>query len=702
VADYQVSVRVTGDSSDAQRAFDKVQDEMRDTDRVADQTSRSMSSAFDFAAGAATGFLASFGAEAALSAIGDLNQIGMEVNFVGKRFEALTEDVEGSMDALRTETGGMMTDLELQREGVSLVMTGVVTDMEDAATLMSDALALGGVEGMKVAGQALRNQSYELLDSVGVSSGDVRALAAQYRAAGMDSAAAFSQAFMEVASDTREALGSAADAGNTAFGRIQVDIQNTIDDLGNFTADVIETGAELRDLWRIAGQSIQGENPFNPLENPAGWIGFEAGRGTGDILDPQRIVMRDFQEGWSDTFGGVIHVAENFADTVNTTLATIGSPEYMARQNMGDTVGILSAYVDANTLAARDIGNAQRGRVGDTELFTPDELRQLQLIQSEAQGAVAQLEILHETGVVTDEQLAQAQTYATSIDGITAAAERGVAARDAMFQSTGNLFGQVGGGGLGQMGDQVAAAMEAGGADEAAIAAMQDAFDFASGRETELSKAWEEQGLPAIMAIGEQIGEEAAVAAAESLQLGIVNARTFGTAAASMADLLGFADVGGSMMGIGDLQNIRAGSGFATQFAGESAESGAPDMSAMQGQMEAIADSSVTWNTNSGEVVGHLEGMVTPMADVATEMLAMGGHTGKIFTDSVNTKTEFEKVTEFVDGLTAKPHKMSFDIDAGYSGSTPNWFRDLFNRELAYVIANSGGAVPGDVDPRAE
>lgn len=94
-------------------------------------------------------------------------------------------------------------------------------------------------------------------------------------------------------------------------------------------------------------------------------------------------------------------------------------------------------------------------------------------------------------------------------------ADRAEAAAEAFERmSLAQQLGQTGGGRLGESGDIVLSMIE----DDALRAELERSFNLASGRETDLSIAVEEQFAPIIAAIGENMGSEAATAALIGMQ----------------------------------------------------------------------------------------------------------------------------------------------------------------------------------------
>lgn len=100
-----------------------------------------------------------------------------------------------------------------------------------------------------------------------------------------------------------------------------------------------------------------------------------------------------------------------------------------------------------------------------------------------------ELQQLNEKGLISDESLQKAETFKNQ------AQEAANAFKD---MSLTDIFGQTSGGMKGQIGDMVIAQMKKNGASDEAIAAAQQNFDLASGRETNASLAMQNTVAPMI------------------------------------------------------------------------------------------------------------------------------------------------------------------------------------------------------------
>lgn len=173
----------------------------------------------------------------------DMNDLGREIQFVETRFDALTGG-ELALAGLRAQTGGVIDDFQLMRDATSFIMTGVAEDAEEAGRLIGMGFRLGGEEGVEALGRALRNQSIEMLDNIGISAAAVRELRNEYVQAGMDASQAFARATLEIGVQTEAMLGNAAMAAQTALSRIETDFENTVQNLSVGISTLTEAAAQ--------------------------------------------------------------------------------------------------------------------------------------------------------------------------------------------------------------------------------------------------------------------------------------------------------------------------------------------------------------------------------------------------------------------------------------------------------------------------
>ena len=220
-------------------------------------------------------------------------------------------------------------------------------------------------------------------------------------------------------------------------------------------------------------------------------------------------------------------------------------------------------------------------------------------------------------------------------------ADRADAAAEAFERmSLAQQLGQTGGGRLGESGDIVLSMIE----DDALRAQMERSFNLASGRETDLSIAVEEQFAPIIAAIGQNMGSEAATAALIGMQ-----------DALDTASLEGLDFEGTSTL-------VQQAIGFDLTDAGE---------------------------LIPVEAVENAERMSASMLESLES--AQGFENSdfqKPFDDGVSAGEEFEALLARIDEMTVKP-TIQPNIDLSY---LPGFLQDM----LKAGVQQNGGVVPGE------
>jgi hypothetical protein len=165
----------------------------------------------------------------------ELYTSGMEAQRAGnlfRSFGAQVGDTDALLARLRTTTRGVVTDIDLMNAASSMMSMGLAKNATDVERLTNIGVTFAQAMGTDVASSLenlnmiLANQSYLRLDTLGISSSDVRTLAGQYRAAGMDSSEAFNAAFMDVAEGKLPQMSAIADATVTEFQKLQTSMDN--------------------------------------------------------------------------------------------------------------------------------------------------------------------------------------------------------------------------------------------------------------------------------------------------------------------------------------------------------------------------------------------------------------------------------------------------------------------------------------------
>lgn len=267
----------------------------------------------------------------------ELYETGQEVNRARALFGSFS-DVVGNqasmMDRLRTVTRGAVSDLDLMNGANSLMSMKIATSADDLEHLTSIAATFSQAMGTDVGGaleqisMIIANQSYLRLDSLGIGSGEVRALADQYKAAGMEAQEAFTQAFLTVADNMMPQMSEIADASISQLDRIGASFKNTMDDVGS----------------RI----------YAGVEGLAGFV----------VTVPAALAQQQQFQANARTAADVAGqaYAQQFADQVNTTLTSAQVQEALSDTYYALSIGALNT-TSFDESFVRNVGSAMFDRV---------------------------------------------------------------------------------------------------------------------------------------------------------------------------------------------------------------------------------------------------------------------------------------------------------------------------------------------------
>ena len=510
----------------------------------------------------------------------ELVNLGGQINVTQARFHALAGSGEGSLQVLRDATGGVISDFELMQTTASAIMTGIAKDATDAGRLINLGLSLGGTEGVEKLFQALRNQSYLVLDTVGISAGQVRELAEQYREAGMTSADAFNAAVVSVGEKTQASLGDAATAGITELGKFET----WLDNFKNRYAE------NARDLAEIAAGAINnvvnglGTQQHNESESgiraqailPGLRTGVANGLDEGFVNDYVTELLYSLAQNpeiaaqaeltgaqlseWI-TLGLLSATPETISGAggeaaMRQWLGTLTEEVFRQNQNITRGQDIVGQQLDQMRAGLTEIqAFAQRMQTeipnfisegGSNLLSRPwmdmateagqqvetiigDNLRtvggveyftgpieEVDRLALRAEEALGQLELLNEDGSISDETLESYQALNDRLGNLRDKAQEGKDKVDELRESLRVLFGQSGGGAEGDITDQMVKYLEDMGVPQTTIEEYQSEADTRSGRQTELSQWFETEGKAILARILVEEGPEAAAQAQEA------------------------------------------------------------------------------------------------------------------------------------------------------------------------------------------
>lgn len=225
--------------------------------------------------------------------------------------------------------------------------------------------------------------------------------------------------------------------------------------------------------------------------------------------------------------------------------AIIAQQEAARARLFGGQAGILQSQALRGYLQFMDSG------FGATDLQYTTQ-RQAEAIAQEFRKAEISLEQFKEAfdkGLIKQDELDRAQQLADTLKAMSTDAQNAAAAFQNMRlpEALGQGL-QPGQGVLADVSTDVLETLQAQGVDQEALDALKTQFQLATGEETELSQAYQNEVLPRIAEIYQQFGAEAALTASENYAEGLRQARLQGinddTLLQYLADLTGYAATG--------------------------------------------------------------------------------------------------------------------------------------------------------------
>ncbi len=772
-SNYQITVTIDGrdNLSDELRQMNT---QLTQIQQNTTNTNNSMSRMETQLGGLRTGFnnvngmLQQFGlglsAMGIVNAVQELGDLGREVNAVNTTFEQLSGGPEAaarSLQNMRDMTGGVVDDMTLMQGANSLLLTGLASTNDQAAELvnlgyrLSAAMGVDAAEGIQNLNAALLNNSFARLDTLGISAAAVRQRVEELKKEGMDMSEAFSAAVLEQGREKLLLLGDAANVGETAFARMTTRFENAKAGLAEFTAQGLEAGAQLIELIGLMG------------EVGVGNVLTAAGGGKVDLAGQARDaqIQTRTQEIVTEQLGGGT-ATEAMGMTAGFTPAEAMRTEQIAMQalNMQALAQATQEWSDAQISAAQQqaaLADASAlGLEREAEWLAVEEARLANAREAERANSTEQL-MLEGLGVAYDALVQRAEEFqslggveimsADDADAMVANAtlmedwfadlsqmaedtefeyisEDELSRAEQMVEEAGALadeaqraadnfekmklaqmLGESGGGRLGELSDMVLANIE----DPEQRAAMERDFNMASGRETDVSVAFEEQIAPLLATITENMGSESGVAATERALAALEEGRLMGMTGeelvAAVTEAIGISQEGSEIAGqMGSDLAMQAGMsvpsdssitplggpttttttpgmdawamGMETPGSGGAGEAGGGGISEMPEQLQVIDELSLSVSENFTEIAAvDMSGVMDPFVH-AMETADQGAI-------QVRTRLDAMQSTTFRTTLTVD---VVYNDPMGYMGNSAG-----FQNAMATATGNNGGVPPG-------
>jgi len=204
----------------------------------------------------------------------EMYELGNSVRVASATFTQLAggaNEAASLMDMLRASTGGAIDNLTLMQGGTKFLSMGLAESSSEVARLTELAVKLGGAMGNDAAssindfGLLLANESVLRLDTFGISSARVRERINELLASGeaLNRSDAFRMAVLEEGGRSLDRLGISAEAAMGGMERLQVRLQNTMQDVSVAATNIVREAADtimmLVDLAEGAATRLEGD-----------------------------------------------------------------------------------------------------------------------------------------------------------------------------------------------------------------------------------------------------------------------------------------------------------------------------------------------------------------------------------------------------------------------------------------------------------
>ena len=556
---YVVNITLSG-KDQVSGTFQKLNAEIDKTQRNArelNNTGENTSSMFNRMRSDVLGAVSAYGAMRVVQQIGEMSELGTQIGVTSANFRSLTADIGGQesvLRAMREATHGVLTDYELMGAANQFLALGLAENSDEMARMTERAIQLGGavgtgpVEAIETLQRALRNQSFEMLDSLGVSAANVRARIKELTEAGMEMSEAFRQATLEQLDAGVERLGESADAAFTPVDRLAARLENLYNQAAGNVAAGVQGIANAADVALTMLEQQQSEQVINDarLNETAAELARRFQASFESELDDEFIVgfiRRSLEALENDP---ALSQFESYTDIL-AELGQVapGNRHMLTDTDMGANLSELLSFVQQQRVEmqmAAELGERLRAQdeqrlqiqqqIVDFRQAEANAARQqlaqqpfddyFNLIEERAQGVwdtfrshngsgfftqedtvgldnaindantfLERMEELAENDLIDDSQLENARLIAENMTRYADEIERGAQAFASM--NFGELLGQQGGGRLGEFQDMVLSGLDL---PEQDLAKIQETFDLASGRETTLSQTLQGDVVP--------------------------------------------------------------------------------------------------------------------------------------------------------------------------------------------------------------
>lgn len=502
------------------------------------QAVQQQGSAFSGLTSAVGGMIAAYAGLKGIQMVGEMVATGQEVNRTRAMFDSLTASIGGSaniMARLRSATDGTVTDTTLMGEATKVLSLNVASSadelqrMTQMADNLTDAVGGDGATALERFGTILSTGRLSGLKEFGINVEDVRKKMDDLKKSGMDAQDALKAAVFDEGAAALKRFGSAVDAADTPIMKLQTTWKNFWDDFDSRLATGVNGLLGMAEVITNPNAQLNGQTGGQSYQVSAADYAKMIAAGTSAPMafgqqspDTQIAALnkqyqsvlaeaaKDPVTAYWDAYTNewMKRKAQTEADATQKSAMMAGyivPPDSAWAQIARDNAEKMS-IANANEMNLRNAAQSSLGAYNTSagsflasnstigKYMDADNAKRYADELTQVNASFEYMKSLSQQGLISDDQLNQAQTYRDRVADIAAQAAQ--AANNLKNMKLSDVFGQQSGGILGQMSDQVIAQMRASGASDKDITAAQQKFNLASGKDTQSSQYFQNQIVP--------------------------------------------------------------------------------------------------------------------------------------------------------------------------------------------------------------
>lgn len=349
-----------------------------------------------------------------------------------------------------------------------------------------------------------------------------------------------------------------------------------------------------------------------------------------------------------------------------------------------------------------------RGRVGDTVLFSPEEVDRAHELNGQMQRLFEQASALHDQGLVSDASFERIKAAANEADQFAQGVERGAEAfknltlPQALGEGSGGMFGQIG--------DLVIKQLQDSGMSDSQIGEVTRALDLASGRQTTAGIELRDNVVPMLQDILESYGDDALVQAINGLSTALQNGARYNETpdqiAARLATATGYSYFGGGGSGGAGSVQINPGD---TQYSLAARYGGSwQDYNYLRDANGYLQPGTYGGQGGGGALVPNslfdnpagFTGAVNSMNELATSSPQVADAMGTMKDALTDAEGVLDTMRGYIEEMTSGEKVVRMRLDVSYPPILDTLLGQNGVTPLQQTVQENGGNVPGG-DPRS-